>query len=44
MDEILMLMDFYEDSEVLEKENPNDVEFGQLMRVLISNYRKKIND
>jgi hypothetical protein len=44
VNDVLIFVDFYEDSDSLEKKIPNDMELGQEIRKLIIEYRNKLGE
>ena len=41
VNDVLILVEFYEDSDLLEKNTPNDMELVKKIRKLIDDYRNK---
>ena len=44
LDEVMLLVEFYEDVKSIEKEYPNDMEFGSKARKLLSDYQKTLSE
>ena len=44
VNDVLILVEFYEDSDLLEKNTPNDMELGKKFRKLIDDYRNKLGE